>query len=122
MLKWGDFLNKRDDEVKSEHCGAKDNEATGVPFDKNYRADDDYKKIMDLLKGKGNVPSPVKPPEEAEAGWFVVDEQTSGVWNAGGWSTDEAVLSEAIIDDIDKAKSVAQVVHGVVIPAKDILG
>jgi len=95
---------------------------SGEPLDLTYREEDEYKKMLDFLRGKKNVPDPPKPPAEAPKGWFIADEQSRGFWYDNGWTQDTSFLNEAVIDSERAAHALAQVVGGVVIPAEEVMG
>jgi len=125
---WNEYVKNRkqspDDEfVQLSKTPEEQNvQVTGEPLDLNYHEDDDYKKLLQFLRGKSNVPTPVQPPPEAPKGWFIADEHSRGFWCNNNWTQDTDLLKEAVIHDEKAAKALAQVVGGVVIPSTEVLG
>jgi len=82
---------------------------------------DEYRKLLDFIKGKKTVDTPAKPPANVPKGWFVVDEATKYFWHNGNWAMDPSLLEDAIIDSEKGAIELSKAVGGVVIPAEEIL-
>lgn len=129
IKKWEDYVQEREsgdfqvrNEVSETDAIVNNNEKSlGEPFDKDYRDTKEYEKMLEFLRGKKNVPSPVKPTKETPKGWFVVDEVTRGFWVAGAWSQDQSLISDAVISTEEAARKTADAVGGLVIPASEVL-
>ena len=96
---------------------------TGQPMDASWRNMAEYEKMLDFLKGKKSKEAEGSPvPKGVPRKFFVVDESANGFWVNGGWSQDESLAHDALIDSEKAAKEIARVVGGVVVPAEEILG
>jgi len=122
---WNEYASERDasDELYQLKQPPKETneKVVGEPLDGTYRDEAEYKKLLEFLRGKKNVPEPVKPPESAPKGWFIADEASRGFWYDNNWTTDTHLIHEAVIHDEKAAKALAQVVGGIVIPAEEVL-
>ena len=81
IKKWSDFLNDRESAGIDESVKTGAADAIGEPLDNTYRQEDEYKKMLEFLRGKKNIANGAlgdKPliPQSASKGWFVVDEES----------------------------------------------
>lgn len=134
ILKWNDFLESREngEEVKvpvSEVTSEKTKESlktrAGVEMDEPFRDEEQYKKMLEFLRGKKNTPNiedKPEPPKDSPKGWFVVDESSRGFWHDGEWTTNGQLANDAILESEKAAEEIAKAVGGIVIASDEIFG
>ena len=108
-----------DTSTQSEHCSYEPPPNTGKQLDEPYRDKAFEDKVQQFIKGRKNV-NPA-PPKGVAKGWFVVDEETKSFWLDDGWSQDPRAMQNAVVETVEAANILAKAVHGVVIPAHELL-
>ena len=125
LKSWNEYASERngsDDFYQLKQPPQETNDkVVGEPLDIKYRNEAEYKKLLEFLRGKKNVPEPVKSPPGTPKGWFIADESNRGFWYDNNWTQDTHLIHEAVIRDEKAAVALSKVVGGIVIPAEEVL-